>query len=189
MITNKHCPKDTNETQSSMQPCMEPQVINTYRMSHTDQPNRYLGGIDARVVIVSLSHFNKSEDQLESLEDKWLYAFKDESQVFDKRRIYAYKHINNVDKTQSDEDNGLQTFYRMLTREMVSLNHDIYRYEKNIVELRNFMHDLQAKSREIGRMEVYAQRMLAKNVSDDEILAITEFTTQELAELKESLMG
>lgn len=72
VITNKRFPKNTCKTHFSMQTQMEPQVINTYRMTHTDHPNRFLGDIDARVVIVMLANFKKTEDLLETVEDKWL---------------------------------------------------------------------------------------------------------------------
>ena len=56
----------------------EPDIINTYEMRHTAYPNRHLGTLNTKIVLVMLANFNKTADQLADDMDRWLYALKDE---------------------------------------------------------------------------------------------------------------
>ena len=203
VITNKRFPEDAYKTQFIMQPLMEPQIINTYRMTHTDHPNRYLGDIDARVVMVMLAHFNKAEEQLETIEDKWLYAFKDELLASGVKRIPVYKHIANLDKTQDDGNSGLLDFYQTLNKEVVRMTGNLEHYEQEIMNTNAILEQREEKARvegkdeglEIGKAEgitegvlkaqfTLLQKKIAKGKSDEKIMEEMEIDEPTLIELK-----
>ena len=199
VITNKRFPEDAYKTQFIMQPLMEPQIINTYRMTHTDHPNRYLGDIDARVVMVMLSHFNKAEELLETVEDKWLYAFKDEMLASGVKRIPVYKHIANLDKTQDDGNSGLLDFYQTLNKEVVRMTGNLEHYEQEIMNANAILEQREEKARMEGKAEGKAegitegvlkaqcellQKKIAKGKSDEKIMEEMEIDEPSLIELK-----
>ena len=199
VITNKRFPEDAHKIHFTTQPLMEPQIINTYRMMHVDHPNRYLGDMDARVVMVMLAHFNKAEEQLETVEDKWLYAFKDEMLSSGVKRIPVYKHIYNLDKTQDNGNSGLFDFYQTLNKEVVRMTGDLEHYEQEIINVNAILEQREQKARMEGKAEGLVEgeakgkaeerrniavKMLSKKKEDNEILELSGLTSEELEELK-----
>lgn len=61
VITNKSFPVRAVKESDPSQPQMEPNIVNTYRMLNVDNPRRYLGDMDVRVVLLMLDNFKKEE--------------------------------------------------------------------------------------------------------------------------------
>ena len=181
MITNREYAENLFKTNFPAQSVREPDIINTYRMTHSINPNQYLGN-DARVVLVMLSNFHKNEEDLRTIEDKWLFAFKDTQLSTGTDRIPGYKHIENLNKVQDDNDEGLKQFYQVLNKEAIEMKTDLKCYERGINNLNKV---LDCKKME-GKREIVCN-MLSKNFSDDIILECSNLTFDELAEIKRSL--
>ena len=166
-------------------------------MTHSINPDQYLG-IDARVVLVMLSYFHKNEEDLQTIEDKWLLAFKDTQLSTGTDRIPGQKHIENLNKVQDDNDEGLKQFYQALNKDGVEMKTDIECYERGIYKLNEVLDSKKMEGIIEGKMEGIIEgkmeqkreivcKMLSKNLSDDIILECSNLTFDELAEIKRSL--
>lgn len=103
-------------------PTTEPYVVNQYKLllDHSEeipqqeqQPaQRPLGSIDVRVVIVSLDKFSKTEDELATVRDCYLYAFKLPPRP--SKSALVSKQIMNIGKVTCGGDLGLEHFYGLL---------------------------------------------------------------------------
>jgi hypothetical protein len=62
IVTNKRFSHDQRKERFIDHAAMEPDIINSYRMTHERVPGRPLGDLDARVILVMLGNFNKTED-------------------------------------------------------------------------------------------------------------------------------
>lgn len=152
VITNKQFPNSEKKLFPHHN-FMEPDVINTYRMTHERYPDLALGDLDARVVLVMLGNFQKTESELSSTLDRWLYAFKDEVLAKGVSRIPAYKHIESLRAVVGDGDKGLAEFYHVLNKEVVRNSGDLEKFEKNIAEVNMSLEDMKLKQRNEGREE------------------------------------
>jgi predicted transposase/invertase (TIGR01784 family) len=197
MITNREYGENVFKTNFPAQSIREPEIINTYRMTHSINPDQYLGN-DARVVLVMLSNFHKNEEELQTIEDKWLFAFKDTQLSTGTDRIPTYKHIENLNKVQDDNDEGLKQFYQALNKEAMEMKTDLKCYERGINNLNKVLDSKKMEGIIEGKMEGIIEgiiegkreivcKMLSKNLSDDIILECSNLTFDELAEIKRSL--
>jgi hypothetical protein len=156
VITNKRFPETQHKSLFTGQALMEPEIINSYRMMHESHAGRFLGDLDARVVLVMLGNFNKRETELTSPLERWLYAFKDEELASGVSRIPTYKHIENLRLVEGDDIN-LASFYHILNREVVRTAGDLERFEKNIAEVNMALEHIKETQRREG-IEEGAQR-------------------------------
>lgn len=92
-------------------------IVNEFEFikhNHTSQTSLFK--IECRIVIICLANFQKKEHMLESCLDKWLYAFKDATQV-QTRLLYPFKHITSLSKVVGeglDQVPALMDFYAAL---------------------------------------------------------------------------
>lgn len=177
MITNREYGENVFKTNFPAQSIREPEIINTYRMTHSIHPDQYLGN-DARVVLVMLSNFHKNEEDLQTIEDTQLSTGTD--------RIPGYKHIENLNKVQDDNDEGLKQFYQALNKEAMEMKTDLKCYERGINNLNKVLDSKKMEGIIEGKREIVCN-MLSKNLSDDIILECSNLTFDELAEIKRSL--
>ena len=184
MITNRKYSESEIKTNFTAQSIKEPEIINTYRMAHLGYP--HLCDIDARVVLVMLSNFHKNEEELQTIEDKWLFAFKDTQLSTGKDKIQGYKHIENLNKVQDDNDEGLKQFYQELNKEAVEMITDLKCYERGIHYLNKVLDSKNIGGKFEEEREIVC-KMLLKNISDDIISDCLNLSFDELAEIKRSL--
>eukprot|EP01032_Pedospumella_encystans_P021631 gene21631-24529_t len=110
------------------------QPINEFTMLNTAMPHLpMMPDLDARIVIIALSTFNKTEATLATPLDRWLYAFKDTN--LGKGRIPSTKHIEHLSAVAgagSDAVPGLVEFYRQLN--VQNINPDVIRQHNDAIE-------------------------------------------------------
>lgn len=110
-------------------------VVNEFEFIKRNQmPQVSLLKIDCRIVIICLANFQKVEDELMSCLDKWLYAFKDASQVKTKR-LAESKHVTSLSKVVGeglDQVQALAEFYALLR--LTNIPESDLREHKNSVE-------------------------------------------------------
>jgi hypothetical protein len=206
VITNKRFPPEQRKTFFSDHTVMEPDIINTYRMMHESVPGRPLCDLDARVVLVMLGNFNKTETELVTPLDQWLYAFKDEALADGVSRIPAYKHINDIRRVGVQNDPGLASFYTRMNKDVVHMAGELESFEKNIAEVNRVLEVMEERKRlegraegrlegrAEGRLEGQAERkhemavdMLKEGEPDSKILKYAKITVVELQAIKISM--
>jgi hypothetical protein len=96
----------------------ESEVINTYEMLHTTNPTRHFGNLKAKIVLVMLSNFIKTEDELTTDTDRWLYALKDLTLTSSKLKISMFKEISDISKVAYGS-HSLEQFYAQLYTESI----------------------------------------------------------------------
>lgn len=190
MVTNKVFPVwQTKESQPD-QSLMEPEIINSYRLVHERRTSRHLGNIDARAVLVMLGNFKKSEAELVTDLDRWLYTLKDNSLSSGVDRIPTYKTISDI-RCVTGDDVGLKDFYRDLDKRTVQSAGELDQYERGILEVNAIMaHRMQEeyakgieKGVEKGQSErniEIARRMLAEKMDVELIVKITGMTEEQI---------
>lgn len=132
VISNKRFGPEVRKEKYTDEAVAEPDVINTYEMRNTAHSNRHLGNLDAKVVLVMLANFNKTEDQLETVTDRWLFALKDERMATGKLKIDPFKEVSDIAKTASDSE-ALKQFYAELHTRNMGRDH-LKDYEEQIQE-------------------------------------------------------
>ena len=127
-----------------------------------------------------------------------MFAFKDTQLSTGKDKIPTYKLIENLNKVQDDNDEGLKQFYQALNKDGVEMKTDIECYERGIYKLNEVLDSKKMEGIIEGKMEGIMEgkmeqkreivcKMLSKNLSDDIILECSNLTFDELAEIKRSL--
>jgi len=81
-----------------------------------------LGDIDTCVVLAALGKFNKSLDELVSLDDKCPYSFKEEALASGRAEIPPFNKIGDLSK---DNSAGLTDFYQARNKVTVDRDGDI----------------------------------------------------------------
>ena len=153
-MTNKCFSPNEQKARFPNQAVMEPDIINSYRMTHENISEPTLGDLDARVVLVMLGNFIKKERDLISPLDQWLYAFKDETLANGVTRIPTYKYIEDF-KHVGINNPGLAVFYHVLDKEVVRKAGDLENFEKNIMEVNRILEELEEKKRLEGLYKVW----------------------------------
>ena len=129
-------------------------IVNEFeftKRNHTSQVPTFK--IECRIVIICLANFQKKEQMLESCLDKWLYAFKDATQV-QTRLLYPFKHITSLSKVVGeglDQVPALMDFYAALRLTNIPLN-----------VLREYQKDLDRYN--TGMVSAEQEGMIAKTV-------------------------
>ena len=126
----------------------EPDIINTYRMLHEKYPSRTLGSLNAKVVLIMLANFEKTEDQLTTDTDRWLFALKDERLSLGSTKIEPFKEISDIDKATSKSE-ALKQFYAELSTSNIGESL-LVQYEKGILEENIVMEEFLNESFEKG---------------------------------------
>lgn len=182
MVTNKVFPAAQTKESQSDEPLMEPEIINSYRLVHERRTSRQLGNIDARAVLVMLGNFKKSEDELITDLDRWLYTLKDSSLSSGVDRIPTYKTIRNIRDVTGD-DVGLKDFYHDLDKRTVQSVGELDQYERGILEVNaimaNRMQEEYARGQSEKNMDI-ARRMLAEGMSIELIIKLTGVTEEQI---------
>jgi hypothetical protein len=166
---------------------IEPQIINTYRFTHQNDHTRNLGDIDARIIILALGNFEKDEQSLETRQEKWLYAFKDELLSTGTSKIEPYKHIGNIDNVIDPDDRGLQRFYQLLNKQN-SKESDLQRYEESIRNSNVILQDAEEKGKSKRNREIVVN-MIKADFDNASILQVTSITQQDLDDIKQSIVA
>jgi hypothetical protein len=194
VVTNKRFSHDQRKERFLDHAVMEPDIINSYRMTHERVPGRPLGDLDARVILVMLGNFNKTEDELTSPLDQWLYAFKDETLASGVSRIPTYKHIENIHRVGVDSNPGIASFYNILNKEVVRIAGDLESFEKNIAEVNGMLEVMEEKKRLEGRVEGRDERereiaieMIKDGEPESKILKYAKITAERLQIIKDSM--
>ena len=139
VVSNKCFSKDQRKERFLDHAVMEPDVINSYRMTHERVQGRPLGDLDARVVLVMLGNFKKTESELITPLDQWLYAFKDEALSSGVSRIPIYKHIENIHSVGIDNNPGLASFYNILNKETVRGAGHLEKFEMDMLKVNDII--------------------------------------------------
>jgi len=137
VISNKRlCPHTLKEAYAN-ESVAEPDVINTYRMRNVVHTNRHLGTLNAKVVLIMLANFHKTEGQLETATDRWLYSLKDENMASAKLKINPFKEISNIATAASDNE-PLKQFYAVLHTKNIGLD-ILQKYKVQIQEANSLL--------------------------------------------------
>ena len=184
VISNKRFRPDFKKERFTDETVAEPDVINTYEMRHNVHANRHLGSLKAKVVLVMLANFHKTEYQLETMMDRWLFALKDESMATGREKINAFKVISDITSSASDSE-ALKRFYAGL--HVRSVGKDILTdYEKEVKFINDRddrkKADWKAEGRIEGEIEVM-MKMRAAGMQDAEIARIVKLTEEQFQEL------
>jgi hypothetical protein len=113
VISNKKYSPEARKEKYPDETAAEPDVINTYEMRHVAHSKRHLGKLDAKIVLVMLANFNKTEDQLESVTDRWLFALKDERMATGMVKIDPFKEVSDIGRVAAGCE-ALRQFYAEL---------------------------------------------------------------------------
>ena len=113
VISNKRSDPDNMKQKYVNESMAEPDVINTYEMLNKTYPNRHLGNLEAKVVLIMLANFKKTEDELVTDTDRWLFALKDERLSSAKAKMDLYKDVSDIEKATSGSV-PLRRFYAHL---------------------------------------------------------------------------
>ncbi len=125
VVSNIHFSRNQRKERFPDDAVMELDVINSYRMTHESAQGRPLGDLDARVVLVMLENFKKTESELKTPLDQWLYAFKDEALSSGDLRIPLYKRVDDIHHVGIDNNPGISSFYNILNKESVRAAGDL----------------------------------------------------------------
>ena len=112
MSNMKHSPEST-QIYYEEEYVAEPDVLNNYEMIQMRYPTSHLRKLKAKLVLLMLSNFRKTIDQLETNLDRWLFALKDEELSTGIPRINPFKNISDI-ATVAYGSQALQLFYSEL---------------------------------------------------------------------------
>jgi hypothetical protein len=143
IISNRRFPGEQRKTLFHDQPVVEPDIINSYRMMHDKVPGRVLSDLDARIVLVMLDNFKKTETDLVSLLDKWLYAFKDETLAHGVTRVLLTKYINSIHRVGVNSDLGLTSFYKIMDIKHLKMKRGLERFQRNAIQTNEILEDIE----------------------------------------------
>lgn len=187
VLTNTEDPGEIKKTLFTGHMEREPSVINTYRMLHEDkderQPTRRpLGDFDGRIVLVTLANFKKTESELVTPLDRWLYAFKDERlNRKSNKRLPLYKTIHNTDAAIGNNE-SLRRFYDLLNKESFP-KESLERMERTNIILTNELNVIKKEEFDKGVLNV-ARSMLKTTSASLSVQQISEITGLSLSELE-----
>jgi hypothetical protein len=133
VISNKKFNPETMKKKYTDETLAEPDIINTYEMLNKNHPQRHLGNLDAKVVLVMLANFNKTAEELETDTDRWLFALKDDNMASGKSRIHPFKVVSDISKAAS-ENEGLRQFYAELHTKNMGKDF-LFEYDKQMQAL------------------------------------------------------
>ena len=190
VVTNKLFSRDQRKNNFLDQTLMKPAVINSYRMTNESVPGQSLCDLDARVVLVMLGNFHKTENELITPLDQWLYAFKDETLKSGISRIPTYKHIENIHRVGIDNNPGLASFYNILNKESVRIAGHLENFEKNMAEVNGIISMMEEKKWLEGKVEGITDmviKWIKKGKSDADIMVDLEITAERLQVIKDSM--
>eukprot|EP01041_Mallomonas_annulata_P003713 gene3713-7380_t len=111
----------------------EPSVIDVFGMRSTIDHTPYPGLKETNVVSVTLANFNKAEDELETVKDRWLFALKDES--IDSSNPYIrrpLKRVSDISKVAAESE-ALKLFYSILYTENIP-SENLTNYKRRVLE-------------------------------------------------------
>jgi hypothetical protein len=176
VISNKRI--TLNKTLYPEETIAEPEVINIYEMRNVVYPTRHLGNLDAKVVLVMLANFHKTEDELTTITDRWLFALKDERMATGKLKIDPFKSVTDIAKIASDSE-SLRQFYAELCTS--GIGRDMLKgYEEQIQASNARLDRTFAEGKQVGRQvgEQNATLRIAKSLKDQgiDITAIVSAT-------------
>ena len=122
-------------------------------------------------IYLTLPNFTKTEDQLDSLQDKWFYLF---------------RHLHELDEIppRLREKVFLSLFKKASIARFQPEERQAYESSlKYYRDLKNVIDTARDEGREEGRMEMVIN-MLAAGLSDEQIIAITQLSPDELQRIK-----
>ena len=163
---------------------VEPDIINTYEMRHTTYPNRHLGTLNTRIVLVMLDNFNKTADQLADDMDRWLYALKDERMSSGKIKIEMLKEVSDIVKLASTNE-SLKQFYTELHTSNIGQER-LIKFQQQVQEDnarldRMFTAGYEEGKKKANRKVIVGMRAIP--LSDELICQALKITEQELQDL------
>jgi len=132
VISNKRFNPEAKKEKYRDESVAEPDIINTYEMLNKTHPTRHLGNLEAKVVLVMLANFDKTEDQLTTDTDRWLFALKDERMATGKLKIEPFKGVLDIAKIASGSE-ALRQFYAELHTRNIGRDR-LTEYEEQIQE-------------------------------------------------------
>jgi hypothetical protein len=77
VITNKAFDKNRMKLSYPTETLMEPLLVNSFELRHTEQLDRHYGDMPHRIVLLMLDRLKKSAAELNSPIEAWAYVFKD----------------------------------------------------------------------------------------------------------------
>jgi hypothetical protein len=181
VVSNREFKPGARKSSHATTSQMEPEVINNYRMTHIEHPNRYLGDIDARVVLLMLGNFKTKEKDLKSEKDRWLYLFKDESLRYGVSKIPTFKNVQSL-QTVADSDKDLQDFYKTLDKKNIS-DSDLSTYERDIETVNQVLEEREAEGG-AAALEKVARNMIKAGKQAKEIEEMTGLSEEQIKRLK-----
>ena len=180
VVSNREFKQGAKKSSHTATPQMEPEVINHYRMTHIEHPNRYLGDIDARVVLLMLGNFKTKETDLKSEKDRWLYLFKDESLKYGVSKIPTFKNVQSL-QTVADSDKDLQDFYKTLDKKNIS-DSDLSTYERDIETVNQVLEEREAEG-EAAALDKVARNMIKAGKPTKEVAEMTGLSVEHVKKL------
>ena len=134
-----------------------------------------------------LAQFKKTEEELKTDKDRWLYALKEKALQQGSSAIPAYKKVHSWEKA-TGEDKGLAVFYEALKKR--DLDQKLQKeYERQLTLYNQNMSRVETLALEKGRQETLTEvvlNMIGSRVDDKIILKTTGLRQKELEELKAS---
>lgn len=195
VITNKAFSPGAVKESDPTAPQMEPEIINAYRMTHENHPKRYLGDMDACVVLLMLANFHKKEEDLSTDMDRWLYLFKDTALESGVSKIPVFKPIKSFVSVSAD-DETLRGFYKFLDKTSLAAP-DLSQYEEEMTKINRALEERfqegvkegEVKGRAEGEFAAKKEMALAlMDVLDNETIAVkTKLPLPEIQALRASL--
>jgi len=188
VLSNKRFNPTVMKQRYTTEAVAEPDIINTYEMRHTAYPNRHLGTLDTKIVLVMLANFNKTADQLADDMDRWLYALKDERMASGKIKIEMFKQVPDIVKTASANE-PLKQFYTELHTSNIGQDRLLVfqqRVEEDNARLDKMFTEGHEEGEKVGEKKAKRaaiQRMQNKQMKPDDICDILGISEQQLEEI------
>jgi hypothetical protein len=179
VISNKKFNPKTMKSKYPHEPVEEPQIINTYEMLNRACPTRHLANLEAKVVLVMLAKFNKTEDQLTTDTERWFFALKDERMATGKLKINPFKEVSDIAKTASGSE-ALKQFYAELYTDGIGRD-CLKEYEEKIQETNDRLDRTFAEGKARGKargVEKVARLMKAENMTIEAFIKCTGLTAE-----------
>ena len=135
-------------------------------------------------VLVMLANFNKTENDLETDTDRWLFALKDERMASGKLKINPFKDVSDIVKLTSN-NKALGQFYAELHTS--SIGRDCLKeFEEKIQESNERLERMLDEGQKMGQKveaKKTAERMKSLRIDDTIICNSLGISAQELTDL------
>lgn len=192
VLTNKSFPNGKMKKNYPEESVMEPFLVNSYELRHTEQLDRRYGDVPNQLVLLMLDNLKGTPDENSSAVERWAYLFKDPSLRSGVKKISETKKIEDPEII-SGGNKAIEAFIERVKTE--NLPQEVReRYIRAVKYYNDTIMDIEDKAEarglekgiEKGKLET-VRAMIAERFDDETISKIAKLPKSKIEEIRKEL--